>query len=106
MSCVLAMAGRFRLTALKSVTQWPGFSWACQRGSGTWSYPPNLWRCHHELAEVRKKAAEGLTRQEIEAAKRKVLGLLSKRPEESRDLPLPHPITVVVSAPPGSGKRK
>ena len=66
----------------------------------------NLWRCHHELAEVRRHAAEGLTLPEVEAAKRKVIGLLSKRPEEGRDLPVPHFITIVQGGSPGSGKRK
>ena len=70
--------------------------------------PPKgkLWRCHHELAEVRKKAVEELSLQESLSAGRLMDKLLSERPEERTDLPLPRPITVVYSPPPGSGKRK
>jgi len=68
--------------------------------------PRELWRCHHELAEVKKKASEGLTQQEVEAAKRKVMSLLSKRPEEGRDLPVPYYVTFVQGGSPGSGKSK
>ena len=68
--------------------------------------PTELWRCHHELAEVRKKAVAALSYQESVAAGVAIKDLLSERPEERRDLPLPSPITAVYSPPPGSGKRK
>ena len=64
------------------------------------------WHCHHEIAKVRKKALKGLTPQELEALKQKLQGIRSERPEERRDLPLPRPITVLSTPPPGSGKRK
>ena len=58
-----------------------------------------------EIAEVRKKAVEELSLQESLSAGRLMDKLLSERPLERTDLPLPRPITVVYSPPPGSGKR-
>ncbi len=63
------------------------------------------WHCHHEMAEVRKKAAAELTSAEIEAAKQRMKKMLKRRPEEKRGLPLPREIKVVQGGAPGSGKR-
>lgn len=71
--------------------------------------PPEseLPQCHHELADVREKAAEGLTLDEIELAERRVRRMSGTRPEElERETPLPQPITVVRGGAPGSGKGK
>jgi len=68
--------------------------------------PPKVWRCHHELAEVRKKAAEELSPDEVQDAKRRMKRMTGKRPEERRGAPLPREIRVVQGGAPGSGKRK
>jgi hypothetical protein len=67
--------------------------------------PPELWRCHHELAEVKKKAAAELTSTEVAAAKQRMNSMLRRRPEEKRGVPLPREIRVVQGGAPGNGKR-
>lgn len=75
------------------------------RGKRECGCPAKLWRCHHEMAEVRKKAAAQLSPSEVQAAKRRMRGLLTQRPEERRDTPLPLEIRVVQGGAPGNGKK-
>lgn len=68
--------------------------------------PPEVARCHHELAEVADTAAQNLTLDELERLERRIKRMQGPRPEErERDLPLPHSIDVVQGGTPEGGKR-
>jgi hypothetical protein len=63
--------------------------------------PRKVWRCHHELAEVRAKAASKLTPEEVKAAKQ-LLNRGAKRKRTKK----PPPIIVLPGGAPGTGKRR